>query len=53
MVQAYEQYAFLYEVCRKVWEEKYGAECVGGEHTHEGMVREPREDICGVVGGCG
>ncbi|KAF8857098.1 phosphatases II [Acephala macrosclerotiorum] len=34
MVQAYEQYAFLYEVCRKVWEEKYGTKCVGGEHSH-------------------
>lgn len=47
MVQAYEQYAFLYEVLRKIWEEKYGAECVGGEHQH---VKAPREktDVCGT-----
>lgn len=29
MVQAFEQYAFLYEVLRKVWEEKYGTSDVG------------------------
>ncbi|TVY71230.1 Tyrosine-protein phosphatase [Lachnellula suecica] len=34
MVQAYEQYTFLYEVLRKMWEEKYDAKCVGGEHEH-------------------
>jgi protein-tyrosine phosphatase len=34
MVQAYEQYAFLYEVLRKMWEEKYSVDCVGGEHRH-------------------
>lgn len=34
MVQAYEQYAFLYEVLRKMWEEKYDAQCVGGNHDH-------------------
>jgi len=38
MVQAYEQYAFLYEVLRKIWEEKYGTECAGGEHTHKDKV---------------
>ncbi|KAE8445583.1 hypothetical protein EG329_013216 [Mollisiaceae sp. DMI_Dod_QoI] len=49
MVQAYEQYAFLYEVCRKVWEEKYGTACVGGEHGH---VIPPEErgktNVCGT-----
>jgi protein-tyrosine phosphatase len=34
MVQAYEQYAFLYEVLKKTWEEMYGASCVGGAHQH-------------------
>lgn len=34
MVQAYEQYAFLYEVLRKLWEEKYNVPCAGGEHNH-------------------
>jgi len=34
MVQAYEQYTFLYEVLRKMWEEKYNTDCVGGEHQH-------------------
>lgn len=37
MVQAYEQYAFLYEVLRKVWEEKYDAPCMGGKHQHIGQ----------------
>src|SRR5205823_4255104 len=41
MVQAYEQYAFLYEVLRKLWEEKYGAECVGGDHQHKGITAKP------------
>ncbi|KAG9231440.1 protein-tyrosine phosphatase-like protein [Amylocarpus encephaloides] len=27
MVQAYEQYAFIYEVLRKLWEEKYATPC--------------------------
>jgi protein-tyrosine phosphatase len=44
MVQAYEQYAFLYEVLRKVWEEKYGVECAGGEHTH---VQNPVTKVSG------
>ncbi|CAG8974730.1 hypothetical protein HYALB_00000340 [Hymenoscyphus albidus] len=30
MVQAYEQYAFLYEVLGKLWRDKYSAPCVGG-----------------------
>jgi protein-tyrosine phosphatase len=34
MVQAFEQYAFLYEVLRKMWEEKYNVPCIGGEHQH-------------------
>ena len=34
MVQAFEQYVFLYEVLRKMWEEKYHAPCAGGEHKH-------------------
>ncbi|CZT42693.1 related to protein tyrosine phosphatase phi [Rhynchosporium secalis] len=42
MVQAYEQYAFLYEVCRKRWEEKYNTPCIGGEHTHT----QPMNDVC-------
>lgn len=33
MVQSYEQYVFIYEVLRKVWEEKYGTRQVeGGDH---------------------
>lgn len=40
MVQAYEQYAFLYEVLRKMWEEKYRTPCVGGEHAHVGAHAE-------------
>ena len=43
MVQAYEQYVFLYEVLRKMWEEKYRAECVGGEHEHAGRDGEGEE----------
>jgi protein-tyrosine phosphatase len=43
MVQAYEQYAFLYEVLQKVWEEKYGTECAGGEHTH----KNKKLNVCG------
>ncbi|KAF4636051.1 hypothetical protein G7Y89_g2024 [Cudoniella acicularis] len=45
MVQAYEQYGFLYEVLRKLWEEKYGTECFGGEHRH---VEKPKEkkNVC-------
>lgn len=42
MVQAYDQYAFLYEVCRKRWEEKYNTPCIGGEHTH----MEPANEVC-------
>ncbi|KAK0113733.1 hypothetical protein ONS95_013982 [Cadophora gregata] len=42
MVQAYEQYAFLYEVCRKRWEEKYNTPCIGGEHTH----MRPMNEVC-------
>jgi len=34
MVQAFEQYSFLYEVLRKMWEEKYDVPCIGGEHQH-------------------
>jgi protein-tyrosine phosphatase len=49
MVQAYEQYAFLYEVCRKIWEEKYGAECVGGEHEHKGQAPREKTDVCGTA----
>ncbi|PQE13347.1 tyrosine phosphatase protein [Rutstroemia sp. NJR-2017a BVV2] len=40
MVQALEQYVFLYEVCRKVWEEKYMLPCIGGEHTHDNPPEE-------------
>lgn len=47
MVQAFEQYAFLYEVCRMIWEEKYGTACVGGEHKHEVPPRElVKADVC-------
>lgn len=42
MVQAYDQYAFLYEVCRKRWEEKYNTPCIGGEHTH----MKPMNEVC-------
>jgi protein-tyrosine phosphatase len=47
MVQAYEQYAFLYEVLRKLWEEKYEAPCVGGDHLHaqkDELVK--RKEVC-------
>lgn len=49
MVQAYEQYAFLYEVLRKVWEEKYHVPCSGGEHKHS-KPPEAREkiNVCGT-----
>jgi protein-tyrosine phosphatase len=40
MVQAVEQYIFLYEVCRKVWEEKYMLPCFGGEHSHDNPPEE-------------
>jgi protein-tyrosine phosphatase len=43
MVQAYEQYTFLYEVLRKMWEEKYNAECVGGEHQHVAKLGDDEE----------
>jgi protein-tyrosine phosphatase len=64
MVQAYEQYQFLYEVLRKMWEEKYNAECVGGEHEHfvnpvdgeEPPVKIVKTtNVCGpssAIGGC-
>lgn len=50
MVQAYEQYAFLYEVLRKIWEEKYGHPCIGGEHKHPQRPEAMREktDVCGT-----
>lgn len=41
MVQAFEQYAFLYEVLKKMWEEMYGASCVGGAHQHSGVRFKP------------
>jgi protein-tyrosine phosphatase len=44
MVQAYEQYAFLYEVLRKIWGEKYGTVCGGGDHTHQ----EKQTQIYGI-----
>ncbi len=49
MVQAYEQYAFLYEVCRKIWEEKYHIPCCGGEHKHQEAPEsaKTRRNICG------
>jgi protein-tyrosine phosphatase len=34
MVQSFEQYVFLYEVLRKMWEVKNHPPCVGGEHKH-------------------
>ena len=34
MVQAFEQYAFIYEVLRKMWEEKYGVPRVGDERQN-------------------
>ncbi|KAH8661469.1 protein-tyrosine phosphatase-like protein [Tricladium varicosporioides] len=46
MVQAYEQYAFLYEVLRKLWEEKYNTDCVGGEHGHERKAEVQRREVC-------
>lgn len=55
MVQAVEQYAFLYEVLRKIWEEKYHTPCVGGEHGHiappettvTGLEAQKESNICG------
>ncbi|TAQ85842.1 hypothetical protein B7494_g5847 [Chlorociboria aeruginascens] len=35
MVQAYEQFTFLYEVLRKLWEEKYDASYAGGLHGRD------------------
>lgn len=34
MVQAYEQYSFLYKVLKKMWEEKYCTSCTSGSHQH-------------------
>jgi protein-tyrosine phosphatase len=62
MVQAYEQYAFLYEVLRKMWEEKYGTPCVGGDHQHGDSRARQQTNVCampgegpvkGQTGGCG
>jgi len=41
MVQAFEQYVFLYEVLKKMWEEKYLTPCMGGEHMHNESVTLP------------
>jgi len=41
MVQALEQYIFLYEVLKKMWEEKYLTPCMGGEHVHDENVKLP------------
>lgn len=41
MVQAWEQYQFLYEVLRKMWEEKYLVPCAGGEHKHAANIHLP------------
>lgn len=46
MVQAYEQYAFLYEVLRKLWEEKYNAPCAGGDHKHPEPPPPKRREVC-------
>jgi protein-tyrosine phosphatase len=35
MVQSFEQFKFLYEVLRKMWEEKYHTPCVGGDHDRK------------------
>lgn len=35
MVQAFEQYAFLYEVLKKFWEERYHTPRTGGEYDHD------------------
>lgn len=50
MVQAYEQYAFLYEVLRKLWEEKYKVPCIGGEHGHlqRPQIENEKTDVCGT-----
>jgi protein-tyrosine phosphatase len=57
MVQAYEQYAFLYEVLRKMWEEKYNEPCIGGDHEHGKKTRGARGKVNRSVrpqdGGCG
>ena len=53
MVQAYEQYAFLYEVLRKLWEEKYGVPCIGGDHQHRAKNMDgsasfySKKNVCG------
>lgn len=46
MVQAFEQYAFLYEVLRKLWEEKYNAPCVGGDHKHPEPEKPKKREVC-------
>jgi protein-tyrosine phosphatase len=48
MVQAYEQYAFLYEVLRKLWEEKYQTPCAGGEHKHQKPPEREKTNVCGT-----
>ncbi|EDN92082.1 hypothetical protein SS1G_07944 [Sclerotinia sclerotiorum 1980 UF-70] len=45
MVQAVEQYIFLYEVLRKQWEEKYRLPCFGGEHTHDSPPEEGKNAV--------
>jgi protein-tyrosine phosphatase len=55
MVQAFEQYAFLYEVLRKMWEEKYSVPCIGGEHQHRAKNMDgtasirSKTNVCGTV----
>jgi hypothetical protein len=36
MVQAEAQYLFIYQVLRKLWEEKYGSSGAGGSGSEEG-----------------
>ena len=53
MVQAFEQYAFLYEVLRKMWEEKYGVPCIGGEHQHRAKNMDGTTSFCEKRSVCG
>ncbi|TGO35903.1 hypothetical protein BHYA_0142g00190 [Botrytis hyacinthi] len=51
MVQAVEQYIFLYEVLRKLWEEKYRLPCIGGEHTHDSPPEEGKNPVFRAIPG--
>jgi len=55
MVQAFEQYVFLYEVMKKMWQEKYNASTGENHENKESPVDQPQQappyEIFGVDGG--